>query len=482
MTITSLRFDRHFLLDGEFIPAGSRSVSAVFEKATGDLLSEVPNTTAADVDTAADAARRAQPAWARQPVTVRIDVLRKAAVLLAERRNLFVDWLIREAGSTRSKAAGEVSLSIDEFEHAAFLALQAGGETLPSGVPGRVNLVERVPVGTVALITAFNFPLQIAVRIMAPALALGNAVLLKPAPSTPVAGGQLIAELMLDAGVPAGVLAVLPGDESGPALVTHPRVDMVHFTGSAPVGRVIAVEAARTLKKVALELGGNSASVVLGDADLDLASRAASVASFTHQGQVCIATSRHIVVRSAAEEYTKLMCASARALSVGDPAVTDVDLGPMISTRQVEHVQALVHGSVSQGARLMQGGDHHELFYPATVVTDIAPGMPLFDEEIFGPVAPITVVHDAEEALRLVNTVEHALSAAVFTNDLDLGWSFAEQMRAGMVHVNDATALHEVHIPFGGVGASGVGERLGGRANIDLLTERRWLSLQRRTI
>ena len=480
MTSPELRSNRAFLLDGDLVEAGSRTVSAVHEKATGHVLAEVPDTTAADVATAAVGARRARRRWAREPVTTRIQILRDAARLLTERRGVFEDWLVREAGSSRAKAAGEVDLTIAEFEHAAFLPLQAGGELVPSGVAGRVNLVERVPVGTVALITAFNFPLQIGVRILAPALALGNAVLLKPAPLTPVSGGQLIAELMLDAGLPAGLLAVLPGEQSGPALVAHPDIDMVHFTGSGPVGRVIAVEAARTLKKVALELGGNSASVVLADADVELAARAAAAASFAHQGQVCNGTSRHIVATQIAERYAQLMAEHARALRVGNPAADDVDLGPLISARQVEHVDRLVSGSVDKGAELLEGGSASGLFYPATVVTGIRPGMPLFDEEIFGPVAPITVVDSADEALELVNTAEQALSAAVFTGDVDFGWAFAEQVEAGMVHVNDATAVHETHVPFGGLGGSGVGERLGGRANLELLTERRWISVQRR--
>lgn len=466
-------------IDGKFVAAGSRRTVEVVEKATGRVIGAVAEATGEDVDRAVAGARRAQRDWERQTIAERAVLLRAAARLLSERRADFEDMLIREAGSTRAKAAGEVALTIEEFEAAAFLTTLASTEVIPSAVAGRVNLIERRPVGCVALITAFNFPLHIAARILAPALALGNAVLLKPAPLTPLAGGVMIAELVRDAGLPDGLVQVLPGDTAGPALVAHPDVEMVHFTGSQPVGRAIAVEAARTFKKVALELGGNSASVVFPDADVALAARSAASAAFNHQGQVCIATSRHLVFREVADEYTERLSDIAANLTVGDPAEEDVDLGPLISSRQLERVDALVRDSVGAGAKVAVGARQEGLFYWPTVVTAVTPAMPLFQSEIFGPVAPVTLVGSSDEALELVNGVSHALSAAVFTADLAAGWSFAERMRAGMVHVNEPTALHEVHVPFGGIGASGVGDRLGGTANITLLTERRWLSLQR---
>ena len=466
-------------IDGQFVSGEARSVTEVTEKATGKVLGEVWEATAEDVDRAVSGARRAQRDWQRRTITERAAVLRAAATVLAERRAQFEDMLVREAGSARGKAAGEVQLSIEEFEAAAFLTTLASTEVIPSGQPGRINLIERRSVGCIALITAFNFPLHIAVRILAPALALGNAVLLKPAPLTPLAGGVLVAELMRDAGLPPGLLQVLPGDAAGPALVAHPDVEMVHFTGSQPVGRTIAVEAAKTFKKVALELGGNSASVVFPDADVELAARSAATAAFHHQGQVCIATSRHLVFREIADEYTECLSDIAAGLVVGDPAEGEVDLGPLISSRQLERVDGLVRGSVDAGAKIAVGGRRQGLFYWPTVVTAVTPAMPLFASEIFGPVAPVTLVDSVDGALDLVNGVSHALSAAVFTADLAVGWTFAEQMKAGMVHVNEPTALHEVHVPFGGLGASGVGDRLGGTANIALLTERRWLSLQR---
>lgn len=464
---------------GRFVSGDGRAAFAVTEKATGDVLARACEASAVDVDEAVSAARAAQVEWERRTPASRAQLLRTAAGELRERRGVFEEWLVREGGGIRGKASSEVDFSIGELENAAHLAETTTGELIPSEVPGRVNLIERRAVGTIALITAFNFPLHLAMRILAPAVALGNVVLLKPAPLTSFSGGLLIAELFDDVGFPAGLLSVLPGDAPGPALVAHPGVDMVHFTGSNPVGRRIAVAAAGTLKKVALELGGNNASVVFADADLEVAAKAAADAGFAHQGQVCIATSRHIVMREVADEYEQCLVEHARKLKVGDPATDDVDIGPLISARQRDHVDAVVQGSVERGARLVEGGSFENLFYRPTVLSEVTPGMPAFDEELFGPVAPITIVDGTEEALELLNLPDFALSAAVFSRDLDRAWAFAERVRAGMVHVNDPTALWEPQVPFGGVGASGLGERLSGRANVDLLTERRWLSIRR---
>jgi benzaldehyde dehydrogenase (NAD) len=254
---------------------------------------------------------------------------------------------------------------------------------------------------------------------------------------------------------------------------------MIHFTGSSAVGHQVAQGAARTLKKVALELGGNNAAVVLSDADLDLAVSCAAAGTFVHQGQVCIATGRHIVVRELADAYIAAITARAAGLTVGDTTTNDVDLGPLISERQAERAARMVAESVAQGARLLIGDGHDGRYVPATVVAEVRPGMPLFDEETFAPVAAITVAEDDEDAIALANRTEYGLSAAVFTRDLERGWAIARRLRAGMVHVNDMTAMHEPQVPFGGIGASGIGERFGGSASIDLLTERRWISLQR---
>ncbi|WP_036432976.1 aldehyde dehydrogenase family protein [Mycolicibacterium mageritense] len=341
--------------------------------------------------------------------------------------------------------------------------------------------MERRPVGVVGLITAWNAPVHIAMRVLAPAIALGNAVVLKPAPETPFTGGLMLAEVLAEAGVPGGVVQVLPGGPAGPALVEHSQVDMIHFTGSEETGRRINVAAAPLLKRVALELGGNNATIVLADADVDLAASCGAASSFGHQGQVCIATGRHIVLADVAEQYVAKVSEHAAALTIGDPFVSDVDLGPMVSTRQVDKALGMLHTSVAQGARLVEGGTADGVFLRPTVVDRVHPGMPLHDEEVFAPIAPVTVVDSVDDAVAIVNGTRFGLSTSVFGRDLDTAWTVADRIRTGMVHVNDGTALHESQVPFGGTAASGLGDDLGGRSNIDLLTERRWTSLQRRS-
>ncbi|MCF7548607.1 aldehyde dehydrogenase family protein [Pseudonocardia sp. WMMC193] len=435
--------------------------------------------TVAEVDAAVAAARTAQREWAAVPAPERRAVLRRAAAALEDRRGELVELVMTETGSVRGKAEAEVAESIEELHSAGALAMAAEAELFPSAVVGRTNLVERIPVGVVGLITGWNFPMHLGLRITAPALALGNAVLVKPAPETPRSGGLAWADALVDAGLPAGLVAVLPGHEPGPALVAHPDVDMIHFTGSSAVGHEVARVAAATLKKTALELGGNNPALVLADADLDEAVALAAGGTFVHQGQVCIATGRHIVVREVADVYVERLLAHAGGLRVGDPTTEDVDLGPLISERQAARAEQLVADTVAAGAVLRLGGTREGRYLPPTVVTGVRPGMPLFDEETFAPVAAVTVAADEEDAVRLANRTEYGLSASVFTRDVDRGWAVARLLRAGMVHVNDMTALNETHLPFGGLGASGAGERFGGQANLRLFTETRWISLRR---
>jgi benzaldehyde dehydrogenase (NAD) len=292
----------------------------------------------------------------------------------------------------------------------------------------------------------------------------------------------MLAEVLAEAGLPAGVVQVLTGGRAGAELVNHPQVDMIHFTGSEDTGRRINVAAAPLLKRVALELGGNNASIVLSDADVELAARCGAGSSFGHQGQVCIATGRHIVLAEVAAEYVAALSAEAAKLTVGDPYTGQVDLGPMVSERQVEKALAMVSSSVELGARVVEGGTADGVFLRPTVVDQVRPGMVLHDEEVFAPIAPVTLVDSVDEALKIVNGTRFGLSTSVFSRNLDTAWGVADQVRSGMVHVNDGTAMHESQVPFGGTAASGLGDDLGGRANIDLLTERRWTSLQRNVL
>jgi len=472
---------RALFIDGEFVGSDGE-ISPVTDKASGEVIGESITATDVDVDRAVAGAVAAQREWYTTPATERAAILRRGGAILEREAGRFKEILIREGGAIGPKAEGEIGASVIEFFQAAELATTPLGEIIPSGQRGRVNIVERRPVGVVGLITAWNAPVHIAMRVLAPAIALGNTVVLKPAPETPFTGGLMLAEVLAEAGLPAGVVQVLTGGPAGARLVSHPQLDMIHFTGSEDTGRRINVAAAPLLKRVALELGGNNASIVLSDADVELAARCGAGSSFGHQGQVCIATGRHIVLADVAADYVAALSAEAAKLTVGDPYTAAVDLGPMLSQRQVDKALAMVSSSVELGARVVEGGTADGVFLRPTVVDQVRPGMVLHDEEVFAPIAPVTVVDSVDEALKIVNGTRFGLSTAVFSRDLDTAWSVADQVRSGMVHVNDGTALHESQVPFGGTAASGLGDDLGGRANIDLLTERRWTSLQRNVL
>jgi benzaldehyde dehydrogenase (NAD) len=316
-------------------------------------------------------------------------------------------------------------------------------------------------------------------RSVAPALALGNAVILKPDPNTPVAGGFSFARIFEEAGLPEGVLHVLPGGrELGEALVAHPDVPCLSFTGSTAAGRSIAGVAAPLFKKLHLELGGNNALLVLPDADLEAAASAGAWGSFLHQGQICLAVSRHLVHESIAADYVKALAERASHLPVGNPDTAEVALGPIINQKQVERVQGIVDGSVSQGAEVVTGGTHEDLFYEPTVLSGVTSSMPAFTDEIFGPVAPVITFGDDAEAVALANQTQYGLVAAVQSGSQSRAAAVAEQLHAGMVHVNGSTINEEPPAPFGGFGQSSNGGHFGGVANLELWTEWQWLTSQ----
>jgi benzaldehyde dehydrogenase (NAD) len=313
-------------------------------------------------------------------------------------------------------------------------------------------------------------------RSLGGALALGNAVVLKPDANTPVTGGVVIARLFEEAGLPEGVLHVLPGGaEVGQALVEDRNVRMISFTGSTATGRLVGEAAGRMLKRTLLEMGGNSPLVVLEDADIEAASSAGAWGSFLHQGQICLSVSRHLVHESIVDDYTKALVERAGRLPVGNPATDEVALGPIINEKQLARVRRIVDSSVEQGAKVLVGGTNDGLFFTATVLGGVTPEMPAFAEEIFGPVAPVTTFRDDDEAVELANATEYGLTAAV-QGSVDRAAAVASRLRAGMVHVNDQTVNEEPPAPFGGVGCSSNGGHFGGVANLELWTEWQWLT------
>lgn len=456
----------------------------VLEPATGNLLAMTGIASSADVDQAAQSARAARDAWAATPFDQRAAVMREAARLLKERSADINGWNVRECGSIGPKAEWELHATYEQMLMAAALPMQANGMMFPSSMPGRTNQWRRVPIGTVGVIAPWNFPLLLAMRSVAPALALGNAVLLKPDTQSAVTGGLLIAQLFADAGLPAGVLHVLPGGPAtGEAVVLHPDVEMISFTGSTAVGRQIGKVCGGLLKKVALELGGNNALIVLDDADLDAASSCGAWGAFLHQGQICMQAGRHLVHRSVAEAYAQRLQKRAEALHVGDPHAGPAHLGPIINARQCARVDQIVQASVAQGAKVLTGASHEGLFYRPTVLTGVTPEMPAFTEEIFGPVAPITVFDTDEEAAALVNASSYGLAAAIHSSsNTSRAMALANRLHTGMIHINDQTVNNEFHVPFGGMGTSGNGGRFGGPANLEEFTQSQWVSVMDKPI
>jgi benzaldehyde dehydrogenase (NAD) len=458
---------------------GSGEPREIREPATGRPLITVPQATPDDVARAAAAAAAAQPAWAATSYVERARILRRAAEIYEAHRAELGTWTQRETGAVHGKMHHEQNFTAQEILAASTMPSQPYGSLVPTVQPGRLSMIRRIPVGVVGAITPWNSPSVLGMRVVAPALALGNAVVLKPDPQTPVAGGAMFAAVFAEAGLPEGLLQVVVGGaDVGEAIVTDPNVAVVSFTGSTAAGRRVGELGGRLLKKVSLELGGNNALVVLDDADLDAAASAGAYASFQFQGQVCFATGRHIVHRSVAAAYVDRLVEKAKRLRLGDPYREEVDLGPIVNERQLARVDDIVRRSVDGGARLVVGGTHEGLFYHPTVLADVTTGLPAWTDEVFGPVAPVVVFDTDEEALALANDSEYGLAGAVYSRSISRGLALAQRIRAGMVHVNDQTINDEAIIPFGGMGASGNGSRYGGEANLDTFTDWQWVTVR----
>ena len=458
--------------------AGRGGTLEVVEPATGQVLSRVARAGREDVALAAAAAKAAQPAWAALSPDARQAVLLKAATLLVERAGEAAPWILRETGSVDAKAGVELEHAAGFVRQAAMMATEAQGLLLPSS-DGRLSMARRVPLGVVGVISPFNFPLVLSIRAVAPALAAGNAVVLKPDPRTPISGGFLIARLFEAAGLPAGLLHVLPGDaEAGDALCRDPNIAMIAFTGSTAAGRKVGEVAGAHLKKVALELGGKNALIVLDDADPDVAASNAAWGAWLHQGQICMTAGRILVQQGLHDALVERLVAKAAHLPVGDPATGRVALGPLITQGQLERVHAIVTDTVAAGATLAAGGTYQGLFYQPTVLTGVKPGMRAFDEEIFGPVAVVTAFADDAEAAALANRGDYGLAAGVLTGSVGRGMALGERLDVGHLHINDQTVDAGPHSPFGGMGASGNGSRISGPANLDEFTTWRWTTIK----
>jgi benzaldehyde dehydrogenase (NAD) len=450
----------------------------VQEPATGATLGKIGIASPDDIAAAAASARAAQKAWASDTPDNRAAVFPKVVQVATERWDEIVEWIMRESGSVRAKAEFELSITIKSISLAGAMPQQAQGLVLPSE-RGRISLARRRPLGVVGIIAPFNFPLYLAMRAVAPAIAVGNAVVLKPDPRTSICGGFVIARLFELAGLPNGVLQVLPGrGDAGEALCRDPNVAMIQFTGSTAAGRMVGKTASENLKKVSLELCGKNSLIVLEDADLELAAKNASWASYLHQGQICMSAGRVLVHATIVEEFTKRLVAHAEALPVGDPMSGQVAVGPLINQTQADHARKVLDGSVAQGAKVAAGGTSDGLFFKPTVLTGVSKDMPAFSDEIFGPVAVVVPFESDEQAIALANDTEYGLSAAIITRDVGRGMAIGDRLQAGLVHINDQTVNDDVVNPFGGVGASGNGTSIGGPANWEEFTHWQWTTIK----
>jgi benzaldehyde dehydrogenase (NAD) len=466
------------LFSGEWKAAGGGTRDVV-EPATGKVLSRVGLGNAADVAAATSEAARAQKAaWAQVAPREKAAVFHRAAALLQQHFDELALYVTRESGAILPKGQHELREAVTFCQLAAAMPMQAQGQVLPSG-PGRLSIARRVPMGVVGVISPFNFPLILTLRVVAPALAAGNAVVIKPDPRTPVSGGYLIARIFEEAGLPAGLLHVIPGAaDAGEALVTDRNVAMVSFTGSAGVGRRIGELAGKHLKKVSLELGGSNSLIVLDDADPDLAASNVAWGAWLHQGQICMASNRVLVHQAIAPAIIERLVAKAKHLPVGDGATGQVALGPLIDERQRDRVHGTVQASVQAGAQLLAGGTYEGLFYKPTVLAGVKPGMPSFDEETFGPVVNLATFKTDDEAVALANQGQGGLAAAVISRSVGRAMAIVNQLNAGMVHINDQTVNDDAVNPFGGPGIAGNGNSHGGPGDWECFTTWQWLTVK----
>ncbi|WP_128255675.1 aldehyde dehydrogenase [Falsirhodobacter deserti] len=448
---------------------------------TGELASEAAAASVADARAAADAAAAAFPAWAALGPNARRAILLKAAETVAAKGDAFVAAMASEIGATEGWARFNVMLASSMLREAASLTTQVSGEVIPSDKPGCLSMGIREPAGVCLGIAPWNAPVILGVRALATPLACGNAVVFKASEVCPRTHA-LIVEALEEAGLPPGLVSLVTNapEDAGEivgALIDHPAIRRINFTGSTHVGRIIAERAGRQLKPVLLELGGKAPLLVLKDADLDEAVKAAIFGAFFNQGQICMSTERIIVVEDVAEEFVRRFNARAAELKAGDPAQGKAPLGAVVDVQTVTKVQSLIEDAQAKGASVTSAGAAEGVLMPAQVVDRVTADMRIYSEESFGPVVAIIRAKDEADAVRLANDTEYGLSAAVFTRDIGRGISVARQIRSGICHVNGPTVHDEAQMPFGGVGASGYG-RFGGKAGIAEFTELRWITVE----
>jgi aldehyde dehydrogenase (NAD+) len=451
--------------------------------ANGETIGAFPRSTAEDVDRAVAAAKAAYDGWRLTPAPKRGEILFRVAQILEREKSALTDLVTREMGKVKAEAGGDVQEAIDITYYMAGEGRRLFGQTTPSELQNKWNMSVRVPIGVVGAITPWNFPVAIPSWKSIPALICGNTVVLKPAEDTP-ALAQRFVDLLLEAGIPEGVVNIVHGfgEDAGDALVRHPDVPVITFTGSRETGILVAKGAAERLKHLHVELGGKNAVIVLDDADLDLAVDGIVWSAFGTSGQRCTAASRVIVQRGAYDELQKRLVARVEKLRLGPGWEDDSDIGPLINSAALEKVHSYTEIGKDEGADLLTGGEVASdgdlgkgFFYRPTVFGGVEAGMRIANEEIFGPTTALIPVDDFDEAVRVANGVGYGLSSSIFTRDVNKAFRAMRDLEAGITYINAGTIGAEVHLPFGGTKETGNGHREAGQAALDVFTE--WKSI-----
>ena len=465
-------------INGRSVALDEKNATTVVNPANGKPVGLVSMSTPKEMTQAIDAAEAAKESWGNTSPAEREIILLRAAEILEAKRSEIVDVLIDEGGSTFGKSQFEVSFTVNMLRASAGEARRIFGHVIPSDVPGLLSFAIRRPLGVIGGISPFNFPLILSTKKICMALAAGNTFVLKPSEEVSLLGLK-IASIFGEAGLPPGVLNVVPGDgpSLGETMVRDPRVKLISFTGSTAVGRQLAVQCATYGKKITLEMGGKSPLIILKDADVSYAVDTACFGLFIHQGQICMAGSRIIVEAPIYEAFLEKFVAKVATLQVGDPRDPHTVIGPLIRTSQCGFIDKRIKSSTAAGARVLTGGTFKGNFFEPTVIADVVPGMEVFKDELFGPVASVIKADNPEHALKLANDTQYGLSSAVLTNDLQLAMKFAMGLETGMVHINSSTIHDEPHIPFGGVKDSGF-SREGGQWSMEEMTELKWITIQ----
>ncbi|HLL65701.1 MAG TPA: aldehyde dehydrogenase family protein [Micromonosporaceae bacterium] len=474
---------RHLFIGGEHTPATGGRTVADLDPFTGRVFVEVAAAAPADVTRAVDAAAAALPEWAATAPGRRRQILLAAADELQRREAEVVELMRAETGATHGWAHFNVGLAAGMLREAAGLATAPLGEVLSTDTPGSLSMAVRQPAGVVAAFAPWNAPVILGTRAIATPLAVGNTVVVKASEDAPVCCALLLAEVLAEAGLPAGVLNVLTNDRADAAVVAETliadrRVRRVNFTGSTGVGRRIGALAAEHLTPAVLELGGKNALIVRADADLAYAAQAVAFGAYLNSGQICMSTDRVLVHRAVAEEFTARLAERVQRLPYGDPGDPTTVVGPLIDAGAARRVAGLVDEAVRDGAKVVAGGGEPAgAVYPPTVVTNVDRRMRLFTEEVFGPVCAVQPVDDDEQAVEIANDTPYGLTAGILTEDTARGYQLAQRLQTGIVHVNDQSVDDEPQAPFGGVKDSGYG-RFGGRAGAEAFTDLRWITVQ----